>query len=311
MEKKRKIELETLNALKEKKMSEVFGDKGKKEKKEPKKKVKKQKQFNEGIIIQVGENGTKSFLKKSSLRKKNLKKIINVFILVMFLLMIGITGFLFKEYQSFQLYKSKNKEIVALGKKYEEEQKMKAAELKNLKNLSLANIQNVPEDKKNLMLNIIPSGSPLLREMFVTSPFGERVHPITHERKFHHGIDLRVDVGDSVVSTAIGKISFAGVKGGYGNVVIVDHMYGFQTTYAHLNKIFVKEGEIVGKGKVIAEGGNSGNSTGPHLHYEVRYNGTPIQPKNFIDWDSKNFNIIFKNERSIPWEYFLTIMGKN
>ena len=311
MEKKRKIELETLNALKEKKMSEVFGDKGKKEKKEPKKKVKKQKQFNEGIIIQVGENGTKSFLKKSSLRKKNLKKIINVFILVMFLLMIGITGFLFKEYQSFQLYKSKNKEIVALGKKYEEEQKMKAAELKNLKNLSLANIQNVPEDKKNLMLNIIPSGSPLLREMFVTSPFGERVHPITHGRKFHHGIDLRVDVGDSVVSTAIGKISFAGVKGGYGNVVIVDHMYGFQTTYAHLNKIFVKEGEIVGKGKVIAEGGNSGNSTGPHLHYEVRYNGTPIQPKNFIDWDSKNFNIIFKNERSIPWEYFLTIMGKN
>ena len=311
MEKKRKIELETLNALKEKKMSEVFGDKGKKEKKEPKKKVKKQKQFNEGIIIQVGENGTKSFLKKSSLRKKNLKKIINVFILVMFLLMIGITGFLFKEYQSFQLYKSKNKEIVALGKKYEEEQKMKAAELKDLKNLSLDNVQNIPEDKKNLMLNIIPSGSPLLREMFVTSPFGERVHPITHERKFHHGIDLRVDVGDSVVSTAIGKISFAGVKGGYGNVVIVDHMYGFQTTYAHLNKIFVKEGEIVGKGKVIAEGGNSGNSTGPHLHYEVRYNGTPIQPKNFIDWDSKNFNIIFKNERSIPWEYFLTIMGKN
>ena len=88
-------------------------------------------------------------------------------------------------------------------------------------------------------------------------------------------------------------------------------MYGFQTAYAHLNKILVKSGEIVGKGKIIAEGGNTGNSTGPHLHYEVRYNGTPIQPKNFIDWDSKNFNIIFENERSVPWEYFLTIMGKN
>ena len=311
MEKKRKIELETLNALKEKKMSEVFGDKGKKEKKEPKKKTKKQKQFNEGIIIQVGESGTKSFLKKSSAGKKNLRKIVNIIVFGIFILMAGIIYFLFREYQSFRLYKTKNKEIVALGKKYEEEQKMKAAELKDLKNLSLDNVQNVPEDKKNLMLSIIPSGSPLLRELFVTSPFGERVHPITHERKFHHGIDLRVDIGNPVVSTAIGRVSFAGVKGGYGNVVIVDHMYGFQTAYAHLNKIFVKEGEIVGKGKIIAEGGQSGHSTGPHLHYEVRYNGTPIQPKNFIDWDSKNFNIIFKNERSVPWEYFLTIMGKN
>lgn len=311
MEKKRKIELETLNALKEKKMSEVFGDKGKKEKKEPKKKAKKQNQFNEGIIIQVGECGTKSFIKKSSSGKKNLRKIFNVVVFGIFLLMAGIIWFLFVEYQSFRLYKTKNKEIVALGKKYEEEQKMKAAELKDLKNLSLDNVQNVPEDKKNLMLSIIPSGSPLLRELFVTSPFGERVHPITHERKFHHGIDLRVDIGNPVVSTAIGRVSFAGVKGGYGNVVIVDHMYGFQTVYAHLNKILVKEGEIVGKGKIIAEGGSSGHSTGPHLHYEVRYNGTPIQPKNFIDWDSKNFNIIFKNERSVPWEYFLTIMGKN
>ncbi len=311
MEKKRKVELEVLNTLKEKKMNEVFGKTVKKEKKEPKNKAKKQKKFTEGIIIQVGETGTKSYLKKSTLGKKRLKRLVNMIIFLIFIGMAGVIWFLFMKYKTFQLYLTKNKEVLENGKKYEEELKMKAAELKNLKNLTLSNIKNIPEDKKNLMFSIIPSGNPLLGEIHITSPFGERIHPITGERKFHHGIDLRVSVGEPVVATAIGKVSFAGVKNGYGNVIVIDHMYGFQTAYAHLNKILVKSGEIVGKGKIIAEGGNTGNSTGPHLHYEVRYNGTPIQPKNFIDWDSKNFNIIFENERSVPWEYFLTIMGKN
>ncbi|RRD37931.1 M23 family metallopeptidase [Leptotrichia sp. OH3620_COT-345] len=308
MEKKKKTELEVLNELKEKKINEVFEKLGKRKSIS---KIKKEKKIAEGIIIQVKESGTKSYLKKSSAGKKRIRKIIRLLTFGLFLLMAGVIWFLFEKYRNFQLYLSKNKEIMELGKRYEEEQKMKAEELKNLKDLTLENVKNVPEDKKNVMLNIIPSGSPLLRDIYITSPFGERVHPISGQRRFHHGIDLRVDIGDPVISSAIGRVSFTGVKGGYGNVVIIDHMYGFQTTYAHLNKILVKNGEIIGKGKVIAEGGNSGSSTGPHLHYEVRYNGTPIEPKNFIDWDSKNFNIIFEKERSVPWEYFLTIMGKN
>ena len=167
------------------------------------------------------------------------------------------------------------------------------------------------DDKKKLMLSIIPSGSPLKRELYVTSPFGVRVHPISGAKKEHHGIDLRVNIGDGVFSPAIGRVSFAGVRGGYGNTVIVDHMYGFQTLYGHLSKLHVQAGEIVGKGKLLAEGGNSGSSTGPHLHYEIRYNGTPIDPKNFIDWNEKQFNILFEKERSVQWEYFLTVMGKN
>ena len=172
-------------------------------------------------------------------------------------------------------------------------------------------IYEVNEDKKKLMLSIIPSGSPLKRELYVTSPFGVRVHPISGAKKEHHGIDLRVNIGDGVFSPAIGRVSFAGVRGGYGNTVIVDHMYGFQTLYGHLSKLHVQAGEIVGKGKLLAEGGNSGSSTGPHLHYEIRYNGTPIDPKNFIDWNEKQFNILFEKERSVQWEYFLTVMGKN
>ena len=175
----------------------------------------------------------------------------------------------------------------------------------------MGNINDLPDDKKKLMLNIIPSGSPLKRELYVTSPFGVRVHPISGARKEHHGIDLRVNIGDGVFSPAIGRVSFAGVRGGYGNTVIVDHMYGFQTLYGHLSKLHVQAGEIVGKGKLLAEGGNSGSSTGPHLHYEIRYNGTPIDPKNFIDWNEKQFNILFEKERSVQWEYFLTVMGKN
>ena len=188
---------------------------------------------------------------------------------------------------------------------------MKEEELQDLKNLSFNNINNLPEDKKNLMFNLVPSGSPLTREIFITSEFGARVHPVSGVKKEHHGLDFRLDIGDEIIAPAIGKVIFAGKQGGYGEVVKIEHAYGFQTVYAHLNKIDVKVGEIVGKGKKIAEGGNTGVSTGPHLHYEVRYNDIPIDPLNFVNWNKQNFDIIFKNERSVPWQYFLTVMGKN
>ena len=105
----------------------------------------------------------------------------------------------------------------------------------------------------------------------MTSNFGNRTHPISGGVKHHNGVDLRLDTGDDVIAPAMGKIAFAGEKGGYGNTVIIEHAFGFKTLYAHLDRIYVTIGEIVGKEKVIAAGGNSGNSTGPHLHYEVLY----------------------------------------
>ena len=264
-------------------------------------KEKRIKKFKE-LVIHTRESEEK---KERRIKSKTL------FFYMILIVMSLIIVFLSVKYQEFQIYLSKNREMIILGKKYKEEQKKKAAEVKDLKDLSLAKINDLPDDRKKLMLNIIPSGSPLKRELYVTSPFGTRVHPISGVKKEHHGIDLRVNVGDGVFSPAMGRVSFAGVKGGYGNTVIVDHMYGFQTLYGHLNKLHVQAGEIVGKGKLLAEGGNTGSSTGPHLHYEIRYNNTPIDPKNFIDWNEQQFNILFEKERSVQWEYFLTIMGRN
>ena len=264
-------------------------------------KEKRIKKFKE-LVIHTRESEEK---KERRIKSKTL------FFYMILIVMSLIIVFLSVKYQEFQIYLSKNREMIILGKKYKEEQKKKAAEVKDLKDLSLAKINDLPDDRKKLMLNIIPSGSPLKRELYVTSPFGTRVHPISGVKKEHHGIDLRVNVGDGVFSPAMGRVSFAGVKGGYGNTVIVDHMYGFQTLYGHLNKLHVQAGEIVGKGKLLAEGGNTGSSTGPHLHYEIRYNNTPIDPKNFIDWNEQQFNILFEKERSVQWEYFLTVMGKN
>ena len=108
-----------------------------------------------------------------------------------------------------------------------------------------------------------------------------------------------------IFSTADGIVSFAGQQNGYGNVVIIDHSFGLQSFYAHLDSYSVKTREFVKKGQVVAKSGNTGNSTGPHLHYEIRFYGVQLDPMNFIKWSEDDFEYLFKNERSIEWESFL------
>ena len=277
---RKNFDREVIEILKTKRLNELFGIE----------------EFDEGLEV-----------KKVKFLKIFIKSIIFI---IMFLIITSYIFFII-EYVKYQSYRKNNKEIIAFGELYQRDQKMKEEELQDLKNLSFNNINNLPEDKKNLMFNLVPSGSPLTREIFITSEFGARVHPVSGVKKEHHGLDFRLDIGDEIIAPAIGKVIFAGKQGGYGEVVKIEHAYGFQTVYAHLNKIDVKVGEIVGKGKKIAEGGNTGVSTGPHLHYEIKYNDIPINPSNFVNWNNQNFDIIFKNERSVPWQYFLTIMGKN
>ena len=103
------------------------------------------------------------------------------------------------------------------------------------------------------------------------------------QMQFHKGLDIAAAYGSDVMCAAQGKVIFAGQKGGYGNCVFVEHGNGLATLYGHLSKVLVKANQEVKVGEVIAKSGNTGRSTGPHLHYEVRKNNTPINPKLFLN----------------------------
>ena len=116
----------------------------------------------------------------------------------------------------------------------------------------------------------------------VSSPFGMRMHPILHVMKMHTGIDIHVPYGARIVAAGNGTVIFAGRNGGYGNFTMIDHGNGLVTCYAHQSKIIVHKGQYVNVGTTIGYVGSTGLSTGPHLHFEVRVNGTPKNPLNYL-----------------------------
>ena len=108
--------------------------------------------------------------------------------------------------------------------------------------------------------------------------FGMRLHPLTHKMTFHEGLDLAPGWGARVVASQDGKVNFAGIRAGYGRLIILDHGLGLTSWYAHLDEILVKPGQSVKRGALIGRVGNTGRVTGPHLHFEVRLNGKPRNP---------------------------------
>jgi murein DD-endopeptidase MepM/ murein hydrolase activator NlpD len=144
---------------------------------------------------------------------------------------------------------------------------------------SLQELQAYFQDQKSLLASV-PSVWPA--RGWVTSDFGSRLDPYTSERVMHAGLDIAGPHGKEIVSPSDGTVVFAGLEGGYGNVVVLDHGYGIKTRYGHLSFIKVKSGERVKRGDIIAAMGNTGRSTGPHLHYEVRVNGIAQNPRKFI-----------------------------
>ncbi len=131
------------------------------------------------------------------------------------------------------------------------------------------------------LLSNTPSVMPVVGG-HITSPFGKRKHPIFGGWVMHKGLDIGGYIGLEIFAPADGEVIFTGVRGGYGRTVVIDHGYGLQTHYAHLSRILATKGERVRRGDVIAEMGSSGSSTGPHLHYEVRRAGQPLNPLRFI-----------------------------
>ena len=140
---------------------------------------------------------------------------------------------------------------------------------------------------QEIRMENIPAIQPVLNKDLkrVASGYGVRIDPVYHVRKFHQGMDFTAPTGTEVFATGNAKVSFVGWKQGYGNTVILDHGFGYQTLYAHLFKALVRKGQKVRRSDIIALVGNTGKSTGPHLHYEVRLHGKPVDPRNYYFYD--------------------------
>ncbi len=135
-------------------------------------------------------------------------------------------------------------------------------------------------EKKRNLLACTPSIRPI--DGWITSKFGYRKSPFTGRKEFHSGLDISNKSGTKIIATANGRVSYAARKMYIGNLVVIDHGHGRVTRFGHLKKILVKQGQQVKRGDVIALLGNTGRSTGPHVHYEVRINGTPVNPLKYI-----------------------------
>lgn len=135
--------------------------------------------------------------------------------------------------------------------------------------------------RKQNFLAATPSIRPL-EKGWVTSSFGNRKSPFTGLREFHTGLDVAAAEGTPVLAPGNGTVTFAGTKGLYGKTIIINHGHGMATRYAHLSKLLKRPGETVRRGDVIGLVGETGRSTGPHLHYEVRLNGTAVNPEDYI-----------------------------
>lgn len=174
----------------------------------------------------------------------------------------------------------KGQDLVSLAKKYRASVDKIVAE---------NNIKNPDFISSNLLL-FIPDAKPIniiqgfiwpAQQKKVTSSYGWRNHPIFNYRHFHQGIDI-ISKYQPVKATRYGKVTFAGWMGGYGRAVVIAHPGGWKSLYGHLSRIYVKNGQYVKQGQYIAKSGNTGNSTGPHLHFELIKNGDHINPYKYF-----------------------------
>jgi murein DD-endopeptidase MepM/ murein hydrolase activator NlpD len=276
-------------------------------------------------------NGSKHYL-----LHQIIKKFVLYFVLFVVLLITGgsfFISFLIKEVDSLD---KKKEEVLKEQKALEEENnkllsqiKVKTKEFATLKDKisdieELVGISDSEDNKVDVRLENLKFTSAEQKLIFENIPngevvpykgysgkFGWRIHPILKRKEFHRGLDLRADMMTPVRAPADGVVEYAGYhkSSGFGNLVIIDHNYGFKTNYAHLNKkIPVKVGQFVKKGEIIAYTGSSGLSTGPHLHYEVRFIGRALDPINFVKWNNTNFKDIFKKEKRVPWQSLINLM---
>ena len=169
-------------------------------------------------------------------------------------------------------------------------------------------IARLNTEERTTLLQLIPSGSPVENKI-INSYFGYRHHPVLNRKALHMGVDLKASVGTPVYATADGIVEAASFDRFNGNLIAIQHIYGFKSYYAHLNKTLVKSGSFVKKGDLIAYSGNTGISSGPHLHYEIRFLSRSLDPLTFVMWDMKNYTEIFEKETEISWDSLITAIS--
>jgi murein DD-endopeptidase MepM/ murein hydrolase activator NlpD len=178
-----------------------------------------------------------------------------------------------------------NSEMINKGKKPEPSGEIvmkKAEDIRQMAKKIQERLQFVESamEKQKVRLAQTPSIWPT--KGYLTSPLGWRIHPLTGKRDYHNGQDIATQFGNKIIATADGVVLVAGHWDYLGNLIIIDHGFGFTTRYGHLASFNIKEGDRVKRFQVIGFVGNTGRSSAPHLHYEVRYFGKPLNPMNFI-----------------------------
>ncbi|MBF0284354.1 MAG: M23 family metallopeptidase [Magnetococcales bacterium] len=208
---------------------------------------------------------------------------------------------------------SREQEFKALGSRLETIEEMIGMEEGGGDEKTLAqrlDLASMTAAQKKVVLDALPSGYPVPSEE-VSSEFGYRWHPILKKKEFHPGLDLRAKVGTPVKTTADGVVEYANShdRHGFGRKIIVRHNYGFSTAYAHLDEILVEDGAFVRRGEVIGKSGNTGLSSGPHLHYEIRFIHNTLDPSHFTDWSMDNYDAAFEEKR-IQWPSLLSLINQ-
>ncbi|MEM7195998.1 MAG: M23 family metallopeptidase [Pseudomonadota bacterium] len=169
-------------------------------------------------------------------------------------------------------------------------------------------IASLNASQMRVLHDSIPNGFPTDTHV-ITSRFGNRIHPISKIRSFHKGVDIRAKNHNPVFSTADGVVRDASFSDLSGNRIVVQHNFGFETRYSHLHKMHVKRGDVVHRGDLLGQAGNTGLSDAPHLHYEIRYLGKAIDPVDFLGWEFGS-DSLFSQVRGIEWPSLISLINK-
>jgi len=168
-------------------------------------------------------------------------------------------------------------------------------------------LATVTSEEMAALMQHVPNGSPV-EYKGITSKYGYRTHPTLQTKEFHRGSDMKASMNTPIYATADAIVEWAAEhkRSGYGNLIILDHSFGFKTYFGHLNKIVVKSGQFIKRGDLVGYTGNSGMSNGPHLHYEVRFIQRALNPFWFVKWNIASYNSIFEKEKQVPWQSLIT-----